>query len=334
MITSGVARKVKKQVAKATPTDTARKRKKDPSHASFYSGFIRGMLCSLEGIILFLGHPELQQVLKDSIRPLMNAQLAYLALGVLAYVFIKDPATKEVHDAFWVLTGSFWRWGRIISTIVSLILERKIRANRSMFQAALKVKNPHFASEVFNVQSQKVKGEKLIKYVRTARLLAFRIAGAVVAKYFRPNYRVPTMTLIKFLSIRPILGTKMSMGLAAVELLPQDLLMKSFLDDVLVFLGESLLDAYDLGKDSTKYYYKRLASLETREYFRARYHGYLSGSGFLFSFLLGVPFLGVWINLIVECGAACVVLDIVERNADKAERRPLLGENSLRPKIS
>lgn len=101
------------------------------------------------------------------------------------------------------------------------------------------------------------------------------------------------------------------------------------MDDVLVSFGESVLDAEDLGTDLTKAFTSRLDSEDTRSYFIDRYRGYITGCGFVYSLFSSVPFLGIPITLAAECGAAYLVVDIVKRNQDKANRLPLACEDAL-----
>ena len=328
-----MAEELKRQIHSARPSDTARKRKKDPSHLPFYAGFIRGMLCSIEGAFLFLSHSELAKVLRNILKPVLTAQLVYFAIGVALWVLFRNSDVGKSNNLPTTLVSSFWQWSRIISTGAGLVLERKVKSHEVMYEASLKAKNTRFANELSRIKPHRVEGEVVLKYVRIAKLTAFRLMGFLIKRFF-PKHRNRGMAILKFFSIRSVLGSKLSFALAAVELLPGNILGKTFFDDALVFAGEALLDAFDLGKDSTKFYYKRLPSLETRQYFRARYHGYLTGMGFLYSMCLGVPFLGVLVSIIAECGAACLVVEIVERNLQKETRQSLPGEDSLKPKVS
>lgn len=299
--------------------------RKDASHAAFYAGLGKGMLCALDGIQLFVSSPNLRKVFWDLLKPLRNAQLAYASVALLLMFFLRDPA-DDMTELIWTLS----RWGRIVTLLITLFLERHLKANSAMFFAALKEKHPAFGNAV----EQKEKGkttvrEKITKFKRIGKVTLFKLAGTIIKKVFPGGKRVAIPT-VKFVSMRPVLGNVVAAVIAAVHAIPAEVLEASRVDDALVSFGEAILDADDLGSDSTKEYFRRLDSEDARQYFHQRYRGYLTGCGFVYSLLSAVPFLGIPITLIAECGAACVVVDVVQRNLDKENRQALPCEDALK----
>lgn len=299
--------------------------KKDASHSAFYAGLGKGMLAAVDGMKLFLFSKELHAVFWRLLTPIRNGQIAYLAAGLLLFILMRDPA-DDLTELFWTLS----RWGRIVTVITSLILEKQFHADNEMFVAALKVRNPQFGAAVEAKQKTKTSlRAKFIKFKRVAKIGLFKAAGTVINTLI-PSARIVAVPAVKFVSMRPVLGDGVSAAISAIHLLPVETLASSKLDDALVSFGEAIIDADDLGQDITKFYMHRMDSQEMRDYFASRYRGYLTGCGFVYSILSSIPFLGIPITLIAECGAACVVADIVQRNLEKEHRLPLACEDAMR----
>lgn len=295
-------------------------RTKDASHAAFYAGFVKGMFAAFDGIVLFASSDRLRAVFWNLLAPIRNAQILYLSCGILIFLVLRDPA-DDLSELFWTIS----RWGRIVTVLSTFVLERKHRAKSAMFFAALRELNPQFGEQL----EAKTKAKtsflfKWNKFKRVAKLTLFKAAGAIINTFFSSGKYV-AIPAVKFVSMRPVLGTPVAAGLASIHLIPAQILESSRVDDALVSLGEAVIDADDLGTDITREYVIRLDE-HSRKYFEDRYRGYLSGCGFVYSLLTAVPFLGIPMTLIAECGAACVVTDVIKRNLTKENRRSLVGE--------
>ncbi|KAI0562196.1 hypothetical protein FGB62_64g145 [Gracilaria domingensis] len=283
--------------------------KKDASHGAFYSGFVKGMVAAVDGIKLFATSDSLRKQFWQLMKPIRNAQIVYASSGVLLFLLLRDPA-DDITELFWTIS----RWGRIVTVLTSIILEYQYGATSAMFFAALKERDPEFGAAVENrPKTKKSFREKLSGLKRAAKLTMFKLAGAIVQKVF-PG------------------GTGIAAAVSAVHAIPAEILETSRVDDVLVSFGEAVVDADEAGEESVADYTKRLESVEMRTYFFKRYRGYIAGCGFVYSLLSAVPFLGIPLTLISECGAACLVTEIVHRNLDKEFRKPLTCEESLQNK--
>lgn len=299
---------------------------KDASHGAFYAGLAKGFAAGMDGLVLFAARPELRARLRESVGAAVNAQIAYVALAAAVFVLFQEPA-GSASEALWAVA----RWGRILTLVVTLFLERRSGATEAMFFAALSAKDARFADAVRAAAPPKPgRRERLAKYKRIAKMAALRFAGMAVARVL-PGGRFIAMPALRYISLRPTLGGPGAAAVAAVHALPESVLALGHADDVLVSVSDAIVDADDAGFDAVRTYVKRLDGEETREYFRERYRGYVTGMGALYSVLEAVPFLGVPIVLVAECGAACCVVDIVRRNLDKDNRRALTGEAALAP---
>lgn len=217
-----------------------------------------------------------------------------------------------------------------MTVLSGFILERQYRADSIMFFAALKELNLQFGEQLEARPKAKTSLRyKWNKFKRIAKLALFKAAGSIINKLF-PSTKYIAIPVVKFISMRPVLGAPVAAGLASIHFIPADILESSRVDDALVSFGEAVIDADDLGTDITFEYTMRLDE-NSREYFGDRYRGYLSGCGFVYSLLTAVPFLGIPMTLIAECGAACVVADVVKRNLTKENRRALVGEEVFQP---
>lgn len=293
---------------------------KDASHAAFYAGFAKGMFSAFDGIILFASSNRLRAVFWNLLAPIRNAQIFYLACGILIFLLLRDPA-DDLSQLFWTLS----RWGRIMTVLSTFILERQYKAKSTMFFAALRELDPQFGEQLEAKTKAKTSFRfKWDKFKRVAKLTLFKKAGTIIDKLF-PSGKYIAIPTVKFVSMRSVLGTPFAAGLASIHLIPTEILESSQVDDALVSLGEAVIDADDLGADITREYIIRLDE-HSRKYFQDRFRGYLSGCGFVYSLLTAVPFLGIPLTLIAECGAACVVADVVKRNLTKENRRSLVGE--------
>lgn len=283
------------------------------------------MFSAFDGMILFASSARLRGVFWSLLAPIRNAQIAYAATGLLIFLLLRDPA-DDVTELFWTIS----RWGRVVTVLTTFLLEKKYHSNSIMFFESLKVLNPGFASALEQTPKSKTSlMDKWNKVKRVAKLTLFKVAGDVVKKVF-PGGRYVAIPAVKFVSMRPVLGAPVAAGLASIHAIPAEFLESSRVDDALVSLGEAVLEADELGRDSTREFLTRLDSEETRRYFAERYRGYLTGCGFVYSLLEAVPFLGIPMALIAECGAACVVTDVVKRNLEKNNRRPLVCEQALK----
>lgn len=297
---------------------------KDASHAAFYAGAAKGFAAGCDGLVLFLGSPPLRALLRESVGAAANAQIAYVALAAAVFVAFQEPA-ESPSQALWALA----RWGRMLTLVVTLFLERKTKATEAMFFAALEAKDPRFAAAVRAAEPPPPsRREKLRKYKRIAKMAALRFAGMAVARLL-PGGRVLAMPALRYISLRPTMGGPGAAAVAAVHALPEAVLALGHADDMLVSVSDAIVDADDAGFDAVRTYVKRLDGEETKEYFSERYRGYIVGMGALYSMLETIPFLGVPIVLVAECGAACCVVDIVSRNLAKDNRRQLVGEGAL-----
>lgn len=298
---------------------------KDASHGAFYAGFAKGMFSAFDGMLLFASSKQLRGKFWSLLAPMRNAQIAYASMGLLIFLLLRDPA-DDATELFWTIS----RWGRVVTVLTTFLLEKKYHANSIMFFESLKVLNPGFASALEQTPKTKASSQdKWNKFKRVAKLTLFKMAGAIINKVF-PGGKYIAVPAVKFVSMRPVLGAPVAAGLASIHAIPVEFLESSRVDDALVSIGEAILDADELGTDSTREFRTRLDSEETRQYFAQRYRGYLTGCGFVFSLLEAVPFLGIPMSLIAECGAACVVTDVVKRNLEKDNRRSLVCEDALK----
>lgn len=297
---------------------------KDASHAAFYAGFFKGIFSAFDGILLFSSRKPLRAVFWDVLKPLRNAQVAYAAIGVLLFLFLRDPA-DDLTELFWTIS----RWGRVVTVVTTFLLDKRLNANSVMFFAALKQLDPSFGAALEAKEKGKVSmRDRWHRFKRVAKLTLFKMAGALINLIF-PGGRRLAIPAVKFVSMRPTLGTPVAAALSVIYALPIEFLESSHVDDMLISFGEAILDADGLGTDLTKAYSSRLNSEDSRNYFADRYRGYITGCGFVYSLLSAVPFLGVPMTMVAECGAACVVVDIVKRNLDKTNRHPLACEDAL-----
>lgn len=319
---SSVAAKVDAMAVgnRRTYTGTA----KDASHGAFYAGVAKGFAAGADGLVLFLSRPALRQRLRDSLSLTVNAQIAYVALAAAAIVLFQEPVGSPT-QLLWALS----RWGRVLTLVVTLFLERRVHATEAMFFDALRERDPAFAAAVrARAPPAQSRRQKFRKYKRIAKMSALRLAAMAISRLL-PGGKFIAMPALRYISLRPTLGGPVAAAVASVHALPQSVLALGHFDDMLVSVSEAVMDADGLGFDAVRTYVKRLDGAETQEYFRERYRGYVTGMGALYSVLEAVPFMGVPIVLIAECGAACCVVDIVQRNLVKDNRRPLTGEEAL-----
>lgn len=312
------------------PVAPGSKSRKDASHWAFYAGFLKGAVSAFEGIELFFRTPALRRMAADVVGPLFNAQLAYLVLSLLIFYVFRDGGNSENGTSFlWTVS----KWGRIMTVLMNLILDLHRKANIDMFFTALRQKNAKFADAL--EQKPYVHTSlrtRWINFTRIAKLTMFRLMGHIIRLIF-PGGRYIILPALKFMSMRPVLGNAFAGFLSVIYFLPAELLDSSKLDDMLISFGESVVDADDYGTDMLKRYYRRLDP-PTKDYFEQRYRGYVIGCGFVYSFLSAIPFLGIPIALVSECGAACLLADVTERNLDKQRGQPLLGEEHFQSQKS
>lgn len=292
---------------------------KDPSHAAFYAGFLKGMACGVTGLTLLATSPPLRSHLWASHAPLLRKQAAFYALAaVLIVLFLRDGHEHPLRTVL--------RWSRLLTTAIVYVADKRMKVDQSSFFAALRLRNPALAATVeASPDTAAADGESRVRRRRLLRMAALRVAGFVATKLLPGAVKPAASAAIQYATLRPVLGDGFSLSLAALSLLPASLRDYTAADDVLEAAGEALRDALDAGKDAVRPYYRRLPG-PSRRYFYARYGGYLSGCGFLYSLLMQVPGVAVVANVAANVAAAVQVEDILSRNADKAEAVPLLGE--------
>lgn len=302
---------------------------KDASHGAFYAGFAKGAASAVEGMVLFVKTPKLQQIAWEAMGPMCKAQFVYISAALIFIVVFYD-FKADFGELFWAIS----RWGRIVTIALNIILDLFSGANKSMFFAALREKNGDFANALEEMPEIRASfRQKWTNFKRIGKLALFNLTGKLI-KWIIPGGKYLAIPVMKFVSMRPVLGNGVAAAVAAVHAMPLDTLESSRVDDILVVFGESVVDADDLGADLTKKYSRRLDE-ETRTYFGDRYRGYIVGCGFVYGLMSAVPLLGIPMSLIGECGAACLISDIVQRNLEKEARRALPAEELLgRPKTS
>eukprot|EP00171_Calliarthron_tuberculosum_P009915 IDg9915t1 len=249
--------------------------KKTASDAAFYSGFAKGFIASLEGLALFASQKPLRKLVAKSLKPLRNAQAVYFAIIVLIIFVLQEP-TDDVRKLF----ATFMRWGRLVTVVVTLILDRRLKENAKMFFAALKLRHPQYGIALeAKVPPKRTRRDRIRKFKRVAKMGTIRGVAAFF-RYAFPSSAAVVVPLVKFISVRPVLGNGFAASLAVIQMLQGNLLAEAKWDDSLAALGEALVDAEDLAEDSTREFYRRLETEEDRKYFLKRYRGYLTGSGF------------------------------------------------------
>ncbi len=212
--------------------------KKTASDAAFYSGFATGFLASVEGFFLFLTRKELRKLLSASLKPLRNAQLAYIVVCILIFLVAREPT-----DSFSKLFWTFWRWGRMVTVLISLVLDRQRGVNAAMFFAALYIRDDQFGSALEAKKPAKRSTlARIRKFKRFAKIAAIRGLAALV-KFVIPSTNIVLGPALKFASIRPVLGDKVAAAVAAIHLLPSSFLESTILDDVLASVAEAIVDA-------------------------------------------------------------------------------------------
>jgi len=301
--------------------------KKTASNVSFYGGFISGLISSIEGLIMFSRQKTLQNLVWESLKPLRNATGFYVGI-ILFVVFISKASITSSADVLM----AFLRWSRLVTVLISMFLERNLRANAKMFFEALKIRHRDYGDALENFEKPKrTFVEKLRKYRRIAKIISLKL-GSNFAAYMVPDYATYINSVVKFFSVKSVLGAPVACAFASCEVLSKQLLAgeNEYWDDIFIALCEALVDAEDLTMDGTKQFYIRLGNDEEKRYFRKRYRGYLTGCGFSLSLLMQIPLLSIPLTLVAECSAACVVVDIVEKNLHKDKRIPFPCEELLR----
>lgn len=292
---------------------------KDPSHAAFYAGFLKGMACGVSGLTLLATSPALRAHLWASHAPLLRKQAAVYAVAAVLIVFLFRDGTEHP-------VRTLLRWSRLLTTAIVYVADKRMHVDRTSFFAALRLRNPSLAAAVeASPDTAVADGESRVRRRRLVRMAALRAAAFVASKLLPGTVRPAAAAAIQYATLRPVLGDGFSASLAALSLLPASLRDVTAADDVLEAAGEALRDALDAGKDAVRPYYRRLPG-PSRRYFYARYGGYLSGCGFLYSLLMQVPGVAVVANVAANVAAAVQVEDILSRNADKEESVSLLGE--------
>uniref|UniRef100_A0A7S1T8T4 Uncharacterized protein n=1 Tax=Compsopogon caeruleus TaxID=31354 RepID=A0A7S1T8T4_9RHOD len=293
---------------------------KDPSHRGFYPQFFRGLGSGARGLALFVKSGELRGVVRRAVGQTLNTQIAVLAAASAVFLILRRN-DEHSWKRFLVMA---WKWSRILSSGMIFLMEKKYHSMGAVFDAAVHEKSPGLAAVLEQTPRVHVAGERRRKLYRFFRILGFRCAILIMS--WLPGLKMVAQPALKFAMTFPILGAKVAAGFAAL-VIATEWMEDSVLDEVFIEITEAVIDAYDFGKDSLRYYIHRLPSLATRDYFLNRYQGYITGMGFCYSLLMQIPILGVPFALIGECGAAELLVELLERNRLKTHGRvELLGE--------
>lgn len=301
--------------------------KKDGSHAAFYAGFLKGAVSAIDGMVLFIRTPSLRSIFRELIVPLCNAQAAYFLIFTLLFFMLSKGQSQTISE----FLHSLSRWGRTLTIVLSFVLDKHKVANANMFYSALRIrsKNSAFASELESSSNEKIPFRvRLLSAKRLIKLGIFKSAATII-KYIVPGGEFIAVPMVSFISMFPVLGAPVAGVVSAIHLLPTELLQSSSVDDFLLSFGESVVDADECGQDLLKRYVRKMTP-EVRDYFCERYRGYIVGCGFIYSFLSAIPFLGIPVALISECGAACLIADITKRNLHKRDHVQLPGEEHVK----
>lgn len=252
---------------------------------------------------------------------MINASAIYLATGVIIFGATRNMQAEGLNG----LLGTMSRWGRIIVVALNGFYDLTSKANSRLFFTTLRVKNEPFAN---TIEKQPIVRttfrNRWAKLKRVIKLTTFKVTAALV-RWLIPNGRFIAIPAVKFVSMRPVLGNEVAAAVSLVDALPLQILHSTIVDDILVSFGESIIDADDLGTDITKQFARRLEG-QKRTYFAERYRGYITGCAFVYSMLSAVPIIGIPVALAAECGAACMIADIVRRNLEKDDRIAFPGE--------
>lgn len=306
--------------------------KKDGSHMVFYGGLLKGMGSAVKGIHLFTTTPALITLARERMVPLVNMQLGYMA--AILCLFALAVHTPE---SFGEIFSLLWRWSRLATVILTSLLElrndifgRRHGDAHKVFDVALEneAKNSAYTQYISFLPKAKKPMSYYIQTVkRVCKLALFKMSASMIA-WVVPNGQNVVLPIVRFATMRTVLGTPLAFAVASVYAIPQELLHEYWIDDALVSFGEALVDADDLGTKLINPFLRKI-DVDTRGYVAARYRGYVIGLGFVFSMLSAVPFIGIPMSLVAEAGAACLVVDITRRNVDKHDRMELPGEQLL-----
>lgn len=303
---------------------------KDASHIVFYGGLLKGMGSAVRGVQLFFTTPILFSYGRERVIPLLNVQVGYMVALLLLFTL-----AYHTPESFAEVFGILWKWSRMMTVILTTLLEVRNdifggrRDGATLFDLTLEVEGNKEYSEMVRTLP---KAKKPIRYYVTAakrvlKLILFKMSAGVIMWVIPSGYQI-VMPVVRFATMRGVLGVPLALSIASIYALPPELLHDYWIDDVLVSFGESLVDADDQGLKLVNGLLRKL-DLQTRSYVQQRFRGYIIGLGFVFSFLAAVPFLGIPMSLIAECGAASLIVDITRRNLTKHDRLELPGEALL-----
>lgn len=309
---------------------TVRHSTKDASHRGFYAGFFKGMGSAFEGLKLLVQSPRVRNEFSGLFRPMVNASAIYIVTGAIIFGATHNVQTEGLPGLLAVMS----RWSRIIVVGLNAFYDLTSKANSRLFFTTLREKNEPFAE---TIESRPMIKSSLrtrwAKFKRVVKLSTFKLTGLLI-RWLIPSARFVAIPAVKFVTMRPVLGNEVAAAVSLVDAVPLHVLHSTIADDILVSFGESIIDADDLGTDITKQFVRRLEE-EKRSYFAERYRGYIIGCSFVYSMLSAVPIFGIPIALAAECGAACMIADIVERNLEKKNRMTFPGEEHFaKPKDS
>lgn len=309
------------QLGMASNSVTVSYSRKDASHHAFYAGFFKGMGSAFEGLKLLIQSPRVRHEFSDLFRPMINAGAIYIATGVIIFGATHNMQAEGLPG----LLATMSRWGRIIVVALNGLFDLTSKANSRLFFTTLREKNVPFSNTIEKTPTVRTSlHTRWAKFTRVVKLSTFKLT-AMLVRWLIPNAKFVAIPAVKFVSMRPVLGNEVAAAVSLVDALPLHVLHSTIVDDILVSFGESIIDADDLGADITKPFARRLTE-EKRAYFASRYRGYITGCAFVYSMLSAIPIVGIPVALAAECGAACMVADIVKRNLKKDGRMTFPGE--------
>ncbi|KAA8496985.1 hypothetical protein FVE85_0714 [Porphyridium purpureum] len=306
--------------------------KKNPSHALFYPQFARGCRSALQGLKFALTDTDARAILKKMIPNILMGTGIVLGVAFLWYVaenqagLLSDATDGDGQGQSISFLEAFFKSSSYATILASMALNKKLTIDDEMFMLTLRKLEPEFADVVQKSERRKKTAkEYLNKLTRIGKKLAYRLVGKVVRKVSR-KAAFFVAPLIRFASLRFVMGTPFAAAMAALEAVPG----KQLLEEPILMLGEAFIDSLDLSKDILKPYQKRLHDPKVVEYMNLRYQGNLTGVGFIFELFMNIPIVSILVYMLAECAAAYEVIEIVRRNKAKAEgHKELLGEDAL-----
>eukprot|EP00184_Porphyridium_aerugineum_P008819 CAMPEP_0184691980 /NCGR_PEP_ID=MMETSP0313-20130426/644_1 /TAXON_ID=2792 /ORGANISM="Porphyridium aerugineum, Strain SAG 1380-2" /LENGTH=334 /DNA_ID=CAMNT_0027149769 /DNA_START=56 /DNA_END=1060 /DNA_ORIENTATION=+ len=302
--------------------------KKNPSHASFYPQFVRGLNTGLKGLQFALSDPEGKKVLKDLMPSIAKGCGVLFVIATLWWLgeSFTAPVEKPLPLSFARWIQALFKSSRYGTIIATLLLKKKLVADDEMFLTTLKQKAPEFGKVVESTPKRKKTKEEIIaKLKRMGKMISFRVVGKVLHKIV-PKFAQFVTPVFRFLALQRVLGAPLSATVAVIEAIPG----VQMFEEPLLFFSESAMDSLDLADDLLKPYMKRLASVDLEHYAKRRFQGYLTGMGFFFELFMNIPIVSILVYVLAESAAAFEIIEIVKRNKEKTEgHKELLGESVM-----